>query len=417
MGTVHSSQVRSVPFSDGEREAIAKQLELILADPLFKNSKRFPTLLRYVVEQTLDGHPSDLKERTLGVEVFGRQPNYDTNDDPIVRATAGEIRKRIAQYYQIPEHSGQIRINLHPGSYVPEFEIPAAPPDIPPLPAMAAPPLATGRRIVMSRPAAVAALVLLGVAILGLKLWRSPSELDQFWAPVLNSSGTVLVGIGQRSFMASAQEPQRPPNPDVGLLSIARTPAMPVTVTEMYYMGSQNVALDDARTLGRLTGLLLSKGKNYRVLGESSASFSDLREDPVVLIGAFNNDWTLRLTGPMRFSFERDANPFRIKDHQNPGIRDRAINYDTPYLQLTEDFALISRVLDPTTERMVVVVAGLTGYGTVAAGEFVSTPAYMAAAIKGAPPHWQGKNIQFLIATKVIRGNSGPPRVVDRYYW
>src|ERR1051325_3405774 len=95
---------------------------------------------------------------------------------------------------------------------------------------------------------------------------------------------------------------------------------------------------------------------------------------------------TTRLTGPMRFSFERDANTFRIKDHQNPGIRDRAINYDTPYLQLTEDFALISRVLDPTTERMVVVVAGLTGYGTVAAGEFVSTPAYMAAAITGAPP-------------------------------
>jgi hypothetical protein len=359
----------------------------------------------------LDGTAADLKERTLGVEVFGRQPNYDTNEDPVVRATAAEIRKRIAQYYQNPEHYSELRIQLHPGSYVPEFEKAEviAPAIAPPEPVRASHPLRYW--------IAAAAVVILAAAAIAVRTWRAPAAIDLFWAPVINSSGTVLIGIGQRSFLASAQEPLRPPNPDVPVLDLSRPPGTPTRITDMYYLGSQNVALDDARTLGRITGLMLSKGKSYRVLGDSAASFSDLRSGPVILIGAFNNDWTLRLTGPMRFTFERDANTFRVRDQQHPEIRDRAVNYDTAYLQLTEDYAVISRVLDPTTERMVVVVAGLTGYGTLAAGEFVSTPSYLEAAMQGAPPHWQGKNVQLVIATKVIRGNSGPPRVVDRNYW
>jgi hypothetical protein len=57
---------------------------------------------------------------------------------------------------------------------------------------------------------------------------------------------------------------------------------------------------------------------------------------------------------------------------QNPTRQDRAVNYRTPYLALTEDYAPISRTLDPTTARMVVVIGGLTGYGTIAAGEFLT---------------------------------------------
>jgi hypothetical protein len=79
---------------DADRTAILAQLEKILANPLFKNSRRSPNLLRYTVELTLQGHGGDLKERTLGIEVFGREPDYDTNLDPVVRTTAAEIRKR-----------------------------------------------------------------------------------------------------------------------------------------------------------------------------------------------------------------------------------------------------------------------------------------------------------------------------------
>src|SRR6266849_483946 len=128
MERVRSPEVRRPVYSEAEREAIRSQLERMLANQLFKNSKRYPNLLRYIVEHTLAGFPAELKERTLGIEVFGRQPNYDTNADPIVRATAGEIRKRIAQYYHDPAHQGEIRIDLSPGSYVPDFDIAAGMP-------------------------------------------------------------------------------------------------------------------------------------------------------------------------------------------------------------------------------------------------------------------------------------------------
>ena len=115
------------PETDAGRHAIHEQLERLLANVRFKNSKRCPSLLRYLVENTLDGRTEHLRERSLGIDVFGRPQDYDTNADPIVRATAGDIRKRIAQYYHEPGHENEIRIDLPSGSYVPEFRLPPAP--------------------------------------------------------------------------------------------------------------------------------------------------------------------------------------------------------------------------------------------------------------------------------------------------
>jgi hypothetical protein len=175
--------------------------------------------------------------------------------------------------------------------------------------------------------------------------------------------------------------------------------------------------MPDVITMGMLAGLLQAKGKPFNIRGESSTTFEDVRNGPVILIGAFNNDWSLRLTGPRRFTFERDGDTFWIKDQQNPADRTHAVNYVTPYMQLTEDYALISRVLDPVTERMVVLAGGLTGYGTIAAGEFLTHPGYADAIRAHAPRNWERKNVQILISTKVINGKSGPPKVLVTHVW
>ena len=112
------------PIPDAVRQLAREQLERMLANPLFKHSKRYPSLLRYVVEHALENPDFHIKERTLGIEVFGRDPNYDTSLDPVVRTTAGELRKRIAQYYHEPGHELELRIDLPIGSYVPEFRPP-----------------------------------------------------------------------------------------------------------------------------------------------------------------------------------------------------------------------------------------------------------------------------------------------------
>jgi hypothetical protein len=402
-----------VSFDHAEREAIRQQLERMLANPLFKYSKRYPNLLRYVVEQTLDGRTGELKERSLGVAVFGREPDYDTNVDPVVRATAGEIRKRIAQYYHEPGHATEVRIDLSPRSYIPEFEIPSPvqPPAAATIP-QAAPAAARPATLRWRALAVAAAIGLLVAAIVWLRPWARQSGLERFWKPVLDSSNTVLLCIGQREFLGSSPEPGQ-----VARADLPSAPSGPITLFQLYYMGSQNLSLPDVSTIARLTGLLQTKGKTFHVRGQLSTDFAALQDGPVVLVGAFDNDWTMRLTGPMRFSFERDHDAFWIKDRQNPSTRDRAVDYRTPYLSLTEDYALISRTLDPTTARMVVVVGGLTGYGTIAAGEFLTDPAYLEAMAKGAPRGWERKNIQLVLATRVIHGASGPPRILDRQFW
>src|SRR5580658_3789390 len=117
------------PKTESEKRLVHSQLEKIVSDGRFTASKRYPQLLRYIVEQTLDGNEDDLKERTLGVEVFHRTPDYDTNLDPVVRLCAAEVRKRLAQYYHSPAHVGELRIELNPGSYIPVFSPPT--PDAP----------------------------------------------------------------------------------------------------------------------------------------------------------------------------------------------------------------------------------------------------------------------------------------------
>ena len=94
----------------------------MLASQHFKNGKRYPALLSYLVRKSLEGQTDHLKERTLGIEVFGRSPDYDTNADPIIRVTAAEIRKKIAQFYHYKGNDSRLQIDLPFGSYVPEFK-------------------------------------------------------------------------------------------------------------------------------------------------------------------------------------------------------------------------------------------------------------------------------------------------------
>jgi hypothetical protein len=110
-----------VPKTEEEKDQVRRQMERLLETAHFKNSRRYPALLRFIVEETLEGRGEFLKERLLGVRVFNRPPDYDTVDDPIARVTIAEIRKRIAQYYHEEAHESEMRIELMPGHCRPEF--------------------------------------------------------------------------------------------------------------------------------------------------------------------------------------------------------------------------------------------------------------------------------------------------------
>src|SRR3984885_11782645 len=98
-------------------------LDEILRSAPFSSSRQCQNLLRYLIEKSGKGGEESLKERVIGVEVFGRSPDYNTGDDPIVRARVGEVRKRLAQYYLSEESSHtRIKITIPSGSYRAIFE-------------------------------------------------------------------------------------------------------------------------------------------------------------------------------------------------------------------------------------------------------------------------------------------------------
>jgi len=394
------------------KSAILAQTERILADHHFRTSKRCSSFLRYVVRETCNQHPERLKERSLGVEVFHRDPEYDTNQDPVVRTTAGEVRKRLAQYYMEPANRDELRICLPPGTYVAEFEEPEG-----------------AKRSQRSR------WLILGlsggaVIVLGLAVWavtalgRPASALARFWEPVIASPSRVVVCIGQPQVFDFTAETQQQlydrfrPGGETSRNSAAEKLGS-VSVADMVPMWNRYVVLGDAKALAELSRFFARRAKQFRVRGVRETSLGDLRGQPVVLIGAFNNPWTVKLTRDSRFYFDSDAQYgcLSIRDRQNPDESQWLVADSWPEWDVTKDYAIVTRLYDHTTESTIVAAGGLAQYGTIAAAEFLTNESYIKQAVQAAPSDWADKNIQIVISTQVINGESGPPKVEAVHVW
>jgi hypothetical protein len=111
--------IEIAPHAEGIKTH-ARQITESLA---FKGSRRSQQFLLFVVDNALAGHFDELKERTLGNKLFGREPSYNTADDAIVRVTACDVRKRLTHFYADFGAHAEFRIELPLGSYIPEFQI------------------------------------------------------------------------------------------------------------------------------------------------------------------------------------------------------------------------------------------------------------------------------------------------------
>src|ERR1017187_2848932 len=107
-----------------DKKDVLLQLERLLNSSHFRGSRRSSAFFQYVVQKSIDGSAGSLKERTIGIDVFHREPSFDTSADGIVRVVASEVRKRRAQYYQEPGHNLELDIDRPPGSYIPRIREP-----------------------------------------------------------------------------------------------------------------------------------------------------------------------------------------------------------------------------------------------------------------------------------------------------
>jgi hypothetical protein len=401
-------------------EQIRTQLDRVLTSPLFRSSHRCQALLRYVTERAIAGDTANLKERALGIDVFGRAPDYDTNADPIIRTTAGEIRKKLAQYYQDPGHAGELRIELNRGAYVPEFHSPPSDPaaaEPPP----AVPPAQPRWSKVSLALIAVGALAILAVPLGLLSARWQTSDLDRFWRPMLDSPGGVLFSIAQPrvyNFRSDSRQAEIEKMIEGMAPSAFESSQQLIPLSQLVPMWDRYMALGDVTCLLRLASVFEKRGKAYRVRSEATTSFSDLRERPAVLVGAFDNAWTLRAVGEMRYTFYKDFQGLElVRDRDHPELTDWKLVNSWPYWNIPNDYAIVSRVFDQHTDRMVVVAAGITHFGTAGAGEFLSNPQYFGEAVPQLPRDWTRRNLQIVLRIPVVQGASGHPRVLATHVW
>jgi hypothetical protein len=428
MGAENRADVGEVspPIASGVNpEAIREQLQLVLASDPFKHSKRYQRFLQYVVERTLDGHAAELKERTVGVDVFGRDAHYDTAADPVVRITAGEVRKRIAQYYDHSRESNALRITLPSGSYIPEFRFLArsedqhnptiAPQIVPPGPQSTSLPGPKPWHRVNSIYwlAAIAAAFIAGAYLPRFSAAPS-SAMDRFWRPLCSAGGSVLVSVGEPN-VSSKGGVESESRALASIPSTSRESNALPTLEDV--LVNNTVSWADAIAAARIASLVRSKGCTFQIKRSESTFLPDLKSAPAVLVGGFNNKWIMRLLSQQRFSYVTEPAALVIKDSRDPGRMRWQVDVRQPPSQFHQDFGIVARFWDPTAERWIVVVSGIAAYGTLAASEFLTNPRYEELIQERAPAHWEEMNMEIVFSTAIIDGNTGPPHVVATQFW
>lgn len=403
-----------LPQSEADKETILQQLHRLLVHHTFRSSHRCPAFLRYIVERQLNGEKERLKERTIGIEVFGRRPDYDTAADPVVRTTASEVRKRIAQYYQEAGHERELRIEIPLRSYMAEFYLPENDEVISPAPAPKRhereafdPASAAASRRRKRLRVGIAALALISI-LAGVLIWshQGPaSAIRQFWSPVEGSKHPALVCLNTWNLSNLVQDPKSRFAQEIAGAGIDPSAFLPI---------------DDVDSFSRLAGFLGAFPAGYHMQGAKSTTLSDLMQGPSVLIGFFGNPWTQDVLGPLRFHFVVPPNPgygsAYIADRKNPSKR-YALTAESGTTSAERDYAVIARVHDPATGQVSFVIAGLNAAGTTAASEFVTSPRYMDYLKTVLPEMSSSKSLEVVISVQVINGTPGAPHIEATEAW
>jgi hypothetical protein len=173
----------------------------------------------------------------------------------------------------------------------------------------------------------------------------------------------------------------------------------------------------DVITLARSIAPLVPKNGGFRVLAGPETGFAQLREGPSVMIGAFDNPWTMRITQDLPIGFEYDNHLRKVVDRKGVPRRIWTLQWQVPMKSLARDYAVVPRIHDQVSGQPVIILAGILGEGTEAASEVVSNPAYLDAMLQKAPKNWDQLNLEAVIEANVIEGHPGPPTIVAVETW
>jgi hypothetical protein len=430
-----------------QKEQKLAQLERILQSRALHNSESLKAFLRFVVEKTVENEGVQLKEYVIATEVFGRNSDYDSRIDSVVRVQAGRLRAKLQEYYATEGKADQIVIDLPKGHYHPVFtrahsEAANAPPGVLPIHtteeanghAAAAAPAPDRHAGVDDAPARRpsgrltlllgSVIVVLCVAVVALALWNrelqrqteraaaasfNSEEFGAVWGPFLNDPEPPLLVLSNpavyRFINRSDPDPLKQRALNLAPEQVRQMTEAPEFKGQYPQYAGQApqlipslgmyTGMGEAIGLYRLTDLFSSANRDILLKQSRFVSASDLKYKNVILLGSiYVNEWSRKLPAGERFSYTYSA----TIENREPQPGEEHIyrpQFDEQTGELREDYALITVKPNVSGEHAVMILAGIYSEGTEAAAEFITTRSHL------------GQLAQRL---RELGGEEGPPK-------
>ena len=439
-----TDEMASVIGSQEDMAGLQLHLQEILEGAAFKGSHRSGQFLRHIVEEAIAGHFDSLKERVIGVEVFGRSPSYDTGEDAIVRVTASDVRKRLLQHYGRTGARSAYRISLPSGSYVPKItreqpnsaldfashvtepkSEPTSTSDRYPVPPAGAPAsvVQPPARSSVRMPGTLVAVTLaaLTALIVAFMLWsRSHQAGKGFafafpWSMLLNSQHSIQLITSDPNIA----EIQGFTGGEISLSDYANHNYIPhpelLTPEENRFchviLRGDKASTVDTPIAVSIAQLAQTRSKKLNVRAARSTQLSDLQtEDNFVLLGSPRSDpWSNILNDHLdfRFEFDKALGKEVIQNvHPHPGEQASYIA-TAPGWATGQSFAIIGYLQNPDQNGQALILAGENGEGTEAAGKLITDQTRLDEALRkcvtppGGPPY----HFEILLRVDTLAGS------------
>jgi hypothetical protein len=452
MESSSQSDLRLSNLAKSEEEVafLRRHLKEIVAGAAFRGSPRSAQFLTYIVEQSIAGNFDSLKERAIGMELFGRSPSYDTGEDAIVRVTASDVRKRLLQHYGKDGVASQARLTLPLGSYIPEFRrdprsiasngnlIAAS--SWPILPIASASAAVAPPAVVPHLPTAPARRygllkwLLLAILLTGwiVALWvvfRSHAVRTET-KPVLVLPWSAFFG-SRHSIRVVASDPnieeiQQLTGEPITLSDYANQRYIPdpgglspeiIRIGKDFLPGDMTSAIDTGVAV-RISALAAAGSIRTIVQVARGVRLSDVyTAGNFVFLGSpRSNPWVGLFDDQLDFRFAMDSSSgqeiirnFHPRSSEKSSYIPTAKGYATG-----ESFATISFLPNPTKTGQILLLAGANGEGTAAAGELITNLQSLSAELKncGIAPSGAVKYFQLLLRLNTMAGTPSHVQII-----
>ena len=393
------------------REEKLAQLERIVTSRTFQGAEILKSFLKFVVVKSVDGLESELKEYTIATEVFGRKEDYNPRIDSLVRVQAARLRSKIEEYYSEEGKPDLVRIRLPKGHYVPFFTfqdlngdsheaVSALGDNADPT---VSPQLGNRFESTFRKADRYVLYALLGsTLVFGFLAYRYHSIAGRFagmsssvipdsafflqvaplWGNLLRSDRPVLVAYSNPVFQGNAVDgmkywlPMELPSPNLRPPSVSRM-TEPRSITDVY------TGVGEVMGVSFLGSLFWRTGTPFRVQRSLLLTWEDLKTQDIVFLGGPAENIILRrLPQEQDFVHRNEHNKdgtsrvevFNRKPKGGERSRYEAILEGNSQSMVTRDYALVSMLKGIEPNRHLLVLAGITTFGTQACAEYISKP-------------------------------------------